>query len=145
MVKELINSVKNTNLKNKIFFFTTAVILLISVIIALFTRWVLISSLTSELKERGLGISHSIAESSRGYILTKDIPQLISLIFDARLGVRKHLVDYVYITDKQDKILAHTFITDFPVKLLNINPIKPENYPVLMPSWFPEHRYLTKL
>jgi len=126
MVKQLILSMKNTNLKNKIFFFTTAVILLISVFIALFTRWVLISSLTSELKERGLGIGHSIAESSRGYILTKDIPQLISLIFDARLGVRKHLVDYVYITDKQDKILAHTFITDFPVKLLNSNPIEPE-------------------
>lgn len=126
MVKRLILSMKNTNLKNKIFFFTTAVILLISVFIALFTRWVLISSLTSELKERGLGIGHSIAESSRGYILTKDIPQLISLIFDARLGVRKHLVDYVYITDKQDKILAHTFITDFPVKLLNSNPIEPE-------------------
>ena len=126
MVKQLINTVKNTNLKNKIFFLTTAVILLISVFIALFTRWVLISSLTSELNERGLGIGHSIAESSRGYILTKNIPQLISLIFDARLGVRKHLVDYVYITDKQDKILAHTFITDFPVKLLNLNPIEPE-------------------
>ena len=126
MVKRLISSVENTNLKNKIFFLITAVILLISVLIALFTRWVLISSLTSELKERGLGIGHSIAESSRGYILTKDIPKLISLIFDARLGVRKHLMGYVYITDKQGKILAHTFTTEFPVDLLNINPIDPE-------------------
>lgn len=126
MVKRLINRVKNTNLKNKIFFFTTAVILLISVFIALFTRWVLISSLTSELKERGLGIGHSIAESSRGYILTEEIPELISLIFDARLGVRKHLVEYVYITDKQDKVLAHTFTTDFPVKLHNSNPVEPD-------------------
>ncbi|CCK81097.1 two component system sensor histidine kinase [Desulfobacula toluolica Tol2] len=122
----MINSVKNTNLKNKIFFFTTTVILLISVLIALFTRWVLISSLTSELKERGLGIGHSIAESSRGYILTEDIPELISLIFDARLGVRKNLVGYVYITDKQDKILAHTFTTDFPAELLDVNPVGPE-------------------
>ncbi|WP_041279562.1 ATP-binding protein [Desulfobacula toluolica] len=126
MVRRLINSVKNTNLKNKIFFFTTTVILLISVLIALFTRWVLISSLTSELKERGLGIGHSIAESSRGYILTEDIPELISLIFDARLGVRKNLVGYVYITDKQDKILAHTFTTDFPAELLDVNPVGPE-------------------
>lgn len=131
MVKRLINSLKNTNLKNKIFFFTTAVILLISVLIALFTRWVLISSLTSELKERGLGIGHSIAESSRGYILTGNIPELISLIFDARLGVRKHLMGYGYITDKQDKILAHTFTIDFPVKLLNVNLIEPEkNYDI---------------
>jgi len=126
MVKRLINSVKNTTLKNKIFFSTTAVILLISVLIALFTRWVLISSLTSELKERGLGIGHSIAESSRSYILTEDIPQLISLIFDARLGVRKNLMSYAYITDKQDRILAHTFITDFPRELIDVNSIEPE-------------------
>ncbi len=126
MVKRLINNLKNTNLKNKIFFFIMAVILLVSVLIALFTRWVLISTLTFELKERGLGIGHSIAESCRSYILTEDIPNLTSLIFDARLAVRKHLMGYVYITDKQDKILAHTFTTDFPGELLNVNPIKPE-------------------
>ena len=126
MVKRLINRVKNTNLKNKIFFSTTAVLLLTSVLIALFTRWVLISSLTSELKERGLGISYSIADSSRSYILTKDIPKLISLIFDARLGVRKNLMTYVYITDKQENILAHTFTTEFPAELFNVNLIGPE-------------------
>ena len=126
MVKRLINSLKNTNLKNKIFFFTTTVILLISVLIALFTRWVLISSLTSELKERGLGIGYSIADSSRSYILTGNTPQLISLIFDARLGVRKHLMAYAFITDKQGKILAHTFTVDFPLQLLDFNLIEPD-------------------
>ncbi|WP_300460442.1 ATP-binding protein [Desulfobacula sp.] len=131
MVRRLIIRVKNTSLKNKIFFSTTAVILLISVLIALFTRWVLISSLTSELKERGLGIGHSVAESCRGYILTEDIPELVSLIFDARLGVRKHLTGYLYVTDKQDKILAHTFTTDFPGELLNVNLIESgKNYSV---------------
>ncbi|MCP4689821.1 MAG: PAS domain S-box protein [Desulfobacterales bacterium] len=121
MAKRLIDSLKNSSLKNKIFFSTTAVILLISVLIALFTRWVLISSLTSELHERGLGISHSIAESCRGYILTADIPNLTSLIFDARLGGRKDLVGYVFIVDKQNRILAHTFTRDFPGKLLHVN------------------------
>ena len=46
---------KNVSLKNKIFFFSLAVILLVSVLIALFTRWILISSLTLELQRRGLG------------------------------------------------------------------------------------------
>ncbi len=59
---------KNLSLKNKIFFCALAVILLISLLIALFTRWVVISSLTRELERRGLGIAQSIAESSRGYI-----------------------------------------------------------------------------
>ena len=82
-------TLKNLSLKNKIFLATTAVILLISVVIALFTRWVLISSLTSELKRRGLGIANSIAESGRGHILTADIPELTSLLFDARLHERR--------------------------------------------------------
>jgi PAS domain S-box-containing protein len=123
MAKSLIKGIKNISLKNKIFFSVTAVILLISLFIALFTRWILISSLTSGLKQRGLGISNSIAESCKGYILTKNLPQLTSLIFDARLGARKELVAYVFILDKQDKILAHTFIRDFPEQIARVNRI----------------------
>ncbi|MDJ0782158.1 MAG: ATP-binding protein [Desulfosarcinaceae bacterium] len=117
--------IKNTSLKNKIFLATTAVILLISVLIALFTRWVLISSLTSELKLRGLGIATSIAESSRGAILTADRPQLTSLIFDAMLGERRYLLDYVFVQDKKGAVLAHTFTHPFPVRLAHANPLDP--------------------
>jgi len=126
MAQPLIDSIRNSSLKNKIFFSVTVVILLISVLIALFTRWILISTLTSELKLRGLGIGYSIAESCRSYLLTEDIPQLTSLIFDARLGARRELVGYVFILDKQGRILAHTFISDFPEQIAGANPIDPE-------------------
>ena len=96
MAQSLIDSIKNSSLKNKIFFTVTAVILLISVLIALFTRWILISTLTSELKQRGLGIGYSIAESCRSYLLTNNVNQPTSLIFDARLGARRELVGYVF-------------------------------------------------
>ncbi|MBC2766157.1 MAG: PAS domain S-box protein [Desulfosarcina sp.] len=118
--------IKNASLKNKIFFSITLVILLISVLIALFTRWVLISSLTSEIKRRGLGIGHSIAESSRGYILTEDLPQLTSLLFDTRLGDRKLLVVYVFIQDKENQVLVHTFTRPFPRGLDTANPLPPD-------------------
>lgn len=121
-----LEKIKRSFLKNKIFFSITVVILLISVLIALFTRWVLISSLTSELKRRGLGIGQSIAESCRGPILTEDIPQLTSLLFDARLGERKLLVVYVYIQDKKDRLLAHTFTHPFPQGLPHANPLPPD-------------------
>ncbi len=101
------------------------VILLISLAIALFTRWVLISTLTSELKQRGLGISYRIADSSRSYILTENIPELTSLIFDARIGTRKKkLVVYVFILDKEERILAHTFTRPFPRKIMRANLIE---------------------
>ena len=125
MAQSLIDRIRNSSLKNKIFFSVTAVILLISVLIALFTRWILISTLTSELKLRGLGIGYSVAESCRGYLLTENIPQLTSQVFEARLGARKELVGYVFILDKQDQILAHTFTSDFPEQITGANQIAP--------------------
>ncbi|MGD8251944.1 MAG: PAS domain-containing sensor histidine kinase, partial [Desulfobacterales bacterium] len=91
MVDRLITRLQNTSLTNKIFFSTTLVILMISIPIALFTRWILISSLTDELKMRGLGIANSIAETGRSYLLTENIPRLTSMLFDARLGERRLL------------------------------------------------------
>ena len=119
--RSILERLNNISLKNKIYFSTTAVIVLISVLIALFTRWVLISTLTDELKLRGLGIAQSIAESSRSYLLTRDIPNLTSLIFDARLGERRLLINYVYIADKQGDVVAHTFTRPFPEMLRRVN------------------------
>ena len=119
---KIVEKLINTSLKNKIFFSTLAVILLISVLIALFTRWVLISSLTLELQRRGIGIANSIAESSRGFILTENLPELTSLCFDARLGDRKMLVVYVFVTDKSEKIISHTFTDVFPEHLTRQSP-----------------------
>ncbi|MFH1984227.1 MAG: ATP-binding protein, partial [Pseudomonadota bacterium] len=93
---------------------------------ALFTRWVLISSLTNELQHRGLGIANSIAEGSRSYIVTENIPELVSLLFDARLGERKQLVTYVYILDKENTVLSHTFVEPFPAQLIDANPLPDE-------------------
>ncbi|MGD8267665.1 MAG: ATP-binding protein [Desulfobacterales bacterium] len=123
--RTVLERINNISLKNKIYFATTAVIVLISVLIALFTRWILISSLTNELKQRGLGIAQSIAASSRGYLLTQDIPQLTRLIFDARLGERRLLINYAFIADKQGQVVAHTFTRPFPEMLRKVNPIAP--------------------
>ncbi len=119
--RSILERLNNISLKNKIYFSTTVVIVLISVLIALFTRWILISTLTGELKLRGLGIARSIAESSRSFLLTRDIPNLTSLIFDARLGERRLLINYVYITDKQGAVVCHTFTRPFPEMLRTVN------------------------
>jgi PAS domain S-box-containing protein len=117
---------KNLSLKNKIFLSTLAVILLISVLIALLARWVLVSSLTFELKRRGMGIAQSIAESSRSYILTEDTAGLTSLAFDSLLGERKPLIVYIFILDKQNNVLSHTFTHAFPEGLQLANRVQPD-------------------
>ncbi|MCF8087535.1 MAG: PAS domain S-box protein [Desulfotignum sp.] len=107
-------------LKNKIFISCLGVTLLVSIIIALFTRALLISSLTRELKNRGIGIAQSIADSARGFILTENRAELTSLAYDARYGNRRDLVKYLIISDNNGNILAHTFTTGFvgPVKTI---------------------------
>ena len=116
---------KKISLSNKIFISSLTVIFSLSLVIALFTRWILISSLTSELNRRGIGIAQSIAESSRSFMLTEYIPELTSLIFDARLGERKLLTIYIFILDKKSKVLSHTFTTVFPEELITANPLSP--------------------
>ncbi len=117
-----VRRINRLSLKNKIFFSTLAVILLLSVGIGLVARGVLISSLISRLETRGLGIAQSIAESGRTYVLTQDTPQLTRLVFDAtHLGAREALIYYIFVVDKKGDLLAHTFTDNFPEKLLLSN------------------------
>ena len=117
---------RNLSFKNKILFSTIMVILLLSAAISVATRIILVPALTDELKRRGIGIAQSTADLSRGYILTEDQPNLVSLVFDtAQLGERRQLVDYIFLIDTKEKVLAHTFMHDFPLSLKKANPIGP--------------------
>ncbi|MCA1742507.1 MAG: PAS domain S-box protein [Desulfovibrionales bacterium] len=115
------------SLKNKIFFSTLAMVLMLSIAIAIFARWILVSSLVNELTLRGIAIAQSIADQGRGYVLTRDHPNLVSLVFDAsQLGERQILVDYIFIIDEEEELLGHTFTHPFPDELIHANPIPPE-------------------
>jgi histidine kinase len=112
------------SLKNKILFSSVAVIILVSMCIALVARYILISSLERELEFRGLGIGQSIADRAPSLILTKDKPNLISLVFEsAQVGERRNLVSYIFIMDTENVVLASTFIQPFPDVLRSANPI----------------------
>jgi histidine kinase len=113
---------KTMGLRNKIFFSIVGVILFISAAIALLARGILIKSLTEELTQRGVAIAQSLAEQARGPILDKNVPELVALVFDAaELGDRKHLIDYIFITDDHGEMLAHTFIRPYPEDLTRAN------------------------
>ena len=101
-------------LKNKIFVSCLGIILLVSFLIALFTRSLLISGLTGELKKRGIGIAQGVADGARVHILTRNRAELTAIAYDAKLGNRKDIMQYVLISDNQGHILAHTFTTGFP-------------------------------
>jgi len=112
------------SLKNKFFFTNLVVILIISATIAFLARWILVSTLISELELRGIAIARTIAERGSGYILDKNYPELLALIFDeAKLTERQHLVSYIFITDQDDEVISHTFTRPFPPELRHANPV----------------------
>ena len=115
---------RDISLKNKIFFSILAVILIISAIIAFLARWILVSTLISELELRGIAIARTIAERSSGFILDKNYPELLSLIFDeAKLKERQNLVSYIFVSDRDDLILSHTLTRRFPESLRLANQV----------------------
>lgn len=103
------------SLKNKLVLSMLAGVMFISVAIAFIARWILVSSLTSELEMRGSAIAHSIAERGGGFILDHDHPRLLALIFDeVRLHERRRLVSYIFIEDQNNEIVAHTLTRPVP-------------------------------
>ncbi len=116
----------NLSLNKKLFFSTLGVILLVSSAIAFLARWILVSSLTTELEHRGTAIAQSIADRARGYILDNNTPELVTLVFDAAyLGERKDLVAYIYVSGTEDNVLAHTLTRPFPPELATVNSLLP--------------------
>lgn len=115
------------SLKNKIFFSILGVLLIISLAIAFLARWILVSSLISELELRGIAIARTIAERGSGFILDKNYTQLLTLIFDEhRLKERKHLIAYIFVLDQDNEVISHTFTHRFPRELRLANPVPPE-------------------
>jgi PAS domain S-box-containing protein len=113
--------------KNKILLSTLTVVSLLGLGVFLSIYWVLLPNLLSQLTLRGLGIAEGIAESSRSHILTENIPELTSLIFDAaQLEGRRAFISYIFIVDKQQKVLSHTFTSRFPEGLGNANAVLPD-------------------
>jgi PAS domain S-box-containing protein len=118
IIQGVLKRFRDITLKNKIFYSFLAVILIISAIIAFLARWILVSTLISELELRGIVIARTIAERSSGFILDKNYPELLSLIFDeAKLKERQNLVSYIFVTDRDDQILSHTLTRRFPESL----------------------------
>jgi PAS domain S-box-containing protein len=119
--------VTDISLKNKIFFSILAVLLIISLAIAFLARWILVSSLLSELELRGIAVARTIAERGSSFMLDKNYPQLLSLIFDEmQLKERKHLIAYIFVLDTENSVLSHTFTHPFPAELRLANPVPPE-------------------
>ena len=98
---------------------TVAVIVVFFVIIAV--RGVFIDAFRGELEKRGVSIAGNLSDRIANYILLKDHFQ-ISGAFSEVLGKERD-VEYIFATDQEGNILAHTFDNGVPSGILNWNPL----------------------
>lgn len=106
IITKISKKISGTSLENKMFLSYLAVILPLSLVIAIFTRWILISTLTSELKQRGIEISRNIADDGRQFLINTWQPGLERLVNDTRLEHPQRLIAYIFITDRKQDIIA---------------------------------------
>jgi PAS domain S-box-containing protein len=117
-------ALRNLSFKNKVLFSTTLIIILLALAVIIVIRLVLLPSLTSELTRRGVAIAQSIASLSTGYILEENKPMLTGLIFDEKqLEERRIIISYIIVLDNNQEVLAHTFIGEFPLWIVEANSI----------------------
>jgi len=130
---------RKLSFNNKVLFSTTLIVVLLAIAVLVVVQWVLLPSLTSELKRRGVAIAQSIASLSTGYILVGDKPALTGLIFDEKqLEERRPIVSYILVLDIHQEVLAHTFIGVFPQGIVEANIVTPNQERSIRPIEIPE-------
>jgi len=130
---------RKLSFNNKVLFSTSLIVALLAIAVVIVVQWVLIPSLTSELKRRGVAIAQSIASLSTGHILEENKPVLTGLIFDEKhLEERRLIVSYILILDINQELLAHTFIGEFPSWIVDANLILPDQERSVKFIEFPE-------
>jgi PAS domain S-box-containing protein len=128
-VQKVIRKIKAASLENKMFLSYLAVIVPLSLVIAIFTRWILVSTLTSELKQRGVEISHYIADGGSLFLVNAWQPGLQKLVRDTRQKHPQKLIAYIFITDSGKNIFAASHESPLPPSLNRVIADKTKPWP----------------
>lgn len=111
MIKDKLNKIIGGGIAKKFIILTVAIIMLLHILAANFMLSSLDKSLSEGLNGRGkLLVKHLVEESSGGLLVedSGDLNQLVANIKNADSDVK-----YVYITDAQNNVIAHTYPESF--------------------------------
>lgn len=108
--------------RTKITWLTITVAVTVVFFIIVSIRGVFIDAVRGELEKRAVSITWNLSDRIANYILLKDHFQ-ISGAFSEVLGKEKD-VEYIFATDQEGSIVAHTFDNGAPSGILNWNPLQ---------------------
>jgi signal transduction histidine kinase len=102
---------------------TFVVIAFITAVSWLSIQLIVFPNLTRQIVNRGLTIAESIAARAQRYLTANDKPNLLDVIFTEK-WMNPNLL-YIFVLDASHRVVAHTFLSDFPDALIQDNVLAP--------------------
>jgi len=110
------------NLRTKITILTTAIAVSVGVLIILSIRGEIVNAFRGELEKRAISIAVNLSDRIANHLLLKDFFQTSNALSEVMLKEKD--VEYIFVTDEEGKIIAHTFDNGTPPDMLTWNPLQ---------------------
>lgn len=114
--------VKRLQLRAKFILSTVGIVLVLGVLLMIFVRAALQQRLGEVLQRRGVSLARHAAETSLDLVLTEHYLQL-DLMLDQTKTTEPDIM-YIFVLNREGKVLAHTFGGGFPAEIREINPVQ---------------------
>ncbi|MBI5055097.1 MAG: HAMP domain-containing protein [Nitrospirae bacterium] len=108
-------------LRTKITLLTTAMAVSVVFFTLLAIRGVIINAFREELEKRAVSIAGNLSDRVANHVLLKDYFQASKDIDEVRN--KENDVEYIFVTNEEGKIVAHTFNNEIPPGILSWNPL----------------------
>ncbi|MBI5408398.1 MAG: HAMP domain-containing protein [Nitrospirae bacterium] len=109
------------NLRTKTTLLTTAIAVSVVFFTLVSIRGVIINAFRQELEKRAVSIAGNLSDRVANHILLKDYFQATKDITEVLN--KENDAEYIFVTNEEGKIIAHTFINEIPPDLLTWNPL----------------------
>jgi two-component system NtrC family sensor kinase len=109
--------------RSKIILVITVVVLVFGMLSALFVSRIATDAMVREIKKRGLTLGLGLAARIADPMLAVDFLRLKNMVDQVKESSDD--IVYVFVLDKTDRVLSHTFKSGFPVNLKAANQVPP--------------------
>lgn len=124
--KRVWNIAGAVSVRTKILGIVLGSIVLLGVGVTIQARYALTATMTTQLKEQSVSVSRDLAARSTDPILLNDLLGLHDLV-DETIANNPN-VRYAFIVDSQGQVIAHMFEGGFPLGLLSLNSVDPDEH-----------------
>ena len=111
------------SLRTKIMICYISLIVMLDIIVVIFVRSHLSSTLRTEYLAKGHNMAVNLAARSEHFVLTDEFVSLLQMVKDLKDSDVD--ITYVYVADRKGCVLVHTFAGGFPTDLISVNTLEP--------------------